>query len=182
MSTLQGQDIETFSSPINTKKVAQEARSSDRQKRSVKGSNDEVINALKLLLKHQEKSSTEEWANIVMKTEQLHTPAGVNIYVKVAQKLRETAALLEVRRSSYEQKHGGGLVPPSPLISMDMGGDRPAGLVSSAVDAPSSSMACVDCRVKDSAPTMGTKNNKKKTRARTKDVGDSDRVLRQRSK
>jgi hypothetical protein len=29
---------------------------------------------------------------------------------------------------------------------------------------------------------MGTKNNKKKTRARTKDVGDSDRVLRQRSK
>ena len=60
MSTLQGQDIETFSSPIITKKVTQEARSSDRLKRSVKGSNDEVINALKLLLKLQEKSSTEE--------------------------------------------------------------------------------------------------------------------------
>ena len=47
MSTLQGQDIETFSSPINTKKVTQEARSSDR----LKGSNNEVINALKLLWK-----------------------------------------------------------------------------------------------------------------------------------
>ena len=181
MSTLQGQDIETFSSPINTKKVTQEARSSDRLKRSVKGSNDEVINALKLLWKLQEKSSTEEWANIVMKTEQLHTPAGVNIYVKVAQKLRETAALLEARSSPYEQKHVS-VGPPSPLITMDVGGDQPAGLISSALDMPSSSMACVGCRVQDSVLTAGTKNNKKKTRARTKDFGDSDRVLRQRSK
>ena len=47
---------------------------------------------------------------------------------------------------------------------------------------PTSSMACVGCRVQDSVLTAGTKNNKKKTRARTKDFGDSDRVLRQRSK
>jgi hypothetical protein len=116
-----------------------------------------------------------------MKTEQLHTPAGVNIYVKVAQKLRETAALLEARSSPYEQKHVS-VGPPSPLITMDVGGDRPAGLISSALDMPSSSMACVGCRVQDSVLTAGTKNNKKKTRARTKDFGDSDRVLRQRSK
>ena len=68
MSTLQGQDVDTFSSPMNTKKATQEARSSDRLKRSVEGSDDDVINALKLLLKLQKKSSTEEWANIIMKT------------------------------------------------------------------------------------------------------------------
>ena len=181
MSTLQGQDVDTFSSPMNTKKATQEARSSDRLKRSVEGSDDDVINALKLLLKLQKKTSTEEWANIIMKTQQLHTPAGINIYVTVANTLRDTAALLEARSSPYEQKHVS-VGPPSPLITMDVGGDQPAGLISSALDMPSSSMACVGCRVQDSVLTAGTKNNKKKTRARTKDFGDSDRVLRQRSK
>jgi hypothetical protein len=174
MSALQDQDVDTFSSPMNTKNATQEARSSDRLKRSVEGSDDDVINALQLLWKLQKMTSTEEWANIIMKTQQLHTPAGINIYVKVAKKLRDTAALLEARSSPYEQKHVS-VGPPSPLIPMDVGGDRPAGLVSSAVDSPSSSKACVDCRVQDSVPTMGTKNNNKKTRARTKYVGDSDR-------
>ena len=80
-------------------------------KRSIEGSNDEVVQALRVLLKLKNKTTTEEWADICLEATQLNTPTGVNTYMKVADQLRETAALLEARSTPYEKKH---LAPASP--------------------------------------------------------------------
>ena len=60
---------------------------------SVKSSNDEAIKAHQVLLELQPSCSTEEWADICMEAH--HSKKDVNIYVKVAEKLRETAGLQE---------------------------------------------------------------------------------------
>jgi hypothetical protein len=167
-----------FFSALHLKKSIEKALASGDTVLSVKNSNDEVTNAHQMLLELQPSCSTEEWqwADICMEAH--HSKKDVNIYVKVAEKLRETAGLQEAHCS---KKHVGQVEcwEHSNTNDMHLAGDQAAAVIVSSFSGhpgPSSTMMCPPCL---DVP-METSQGKKKTKTRTQGSKPWARHLRQR--